>query len=242
MKTFTFLTVLCLAATFAVAGASNGYLTRTVDSLDPDARGTVKVKDAPGAGLFSIKLSKVDRTVTYGLYIEDTITDPDSPLWVRFGETRGQKKWKVNTARGDDLPLGVRSVSALAGLKLQVKDGRDTILIGVVPDASAKKARKQKAKLAPATGDVQVDSSTLRLKVRKFAAGEYDIRMEDDEGDMVNVGDLTVRPNGTGRWTLSAKKGDPLPLGALTTGELPAGEFSRGQGAERHPVRVHDPR
>ena len=68
MKTFTFLTILLLTASFAVAGVTQGYLVRPADAPDPDARGTVKVKDRNGTGLFSVKLKKIDRRATYELW------------------------------------------------------------------------------------------------------------------------------------------------------------------------------
>jgi len=214
-KSLTLLVVLALTASFAMAaGVSKEYLTRVEDGPDPDARGMVKVKDRPGAGLFTIKLKKVDRTVAYGLFIEDA---PN--VFVRFGATSKSGKWKANTAKGDALPLAVASVADLAGLRLLVKDGDgETILTGLVPDVGASgKPVKQKAGLLPPTsttahGDVKADGHSLTVRIRKVAAGRYDVLMEDDEGAMQDVGDLDVGPNGEGLWRLMAKMGDPLPF------------------------------
>jgi len=217
-KTITLLIVLALTATFAAAGgASKSYLTRVENGPDPDARGTIKVKDGSGASLFSVKLKKVDRTVAYGLLIEDP-SDPN--LFVEFGETTKARKWKVNTAKGDALPLGVTSVADLAGLRLMVTDGDgETILVGTVPDVgeTGKPAKLKDGLLppVPATtdGDVQADGNSLKLRVRNVAAGIYDVCMEDDEGRMQDVGDCEVGTNGEGLWRRTAKKGDPLPFG-----------------------------
>ncbi|MEN8149947.1 MAG: DUF4382 domain-containing protein, partial [Planctomycetota bacterium] len=215
-------TLLFLTAGIATAaGASQGYLTRPADGPDDDARGTVKVKDSPGTSLFSIKLKKVDRDVTYTLWIED------EDLWVKLGETLGRKKWKANTARGDELPLGADTAADLAGLSLQVRDGDDeVVLVGIVPDATdKKKTRKQKGKLTPPDpvpfqGDVQADDVTVRVRVRKAEAGDYDVFLEGDDEEMSDIGDLVVGSNGSGLWTICAKKGDTTPLGCDGYGDL----------------------
>jgi hypothetical protein len=223
-KTFTILTLLFLTAGIATAaGASNTYLTRPADGPDSDARGTLKVKDSPKASLFSIKLKKLDPSATFTLWLED----PEDPgVFAMFDETLGRKKWKINTARGDELPNGAKSVADLAGLGLQVRNGENVVVLeGVIPAPGTKKMKKQKGKLeAPgspsAQGDVEADGTTVRVRVRKAEKGSYDVFLEEDDESMSDVGKLAVGTNGSGQWTICAKKGDPVPVDCDGYGDL----------------------
>ncbi|MHC4861993.1 MAG: hypothetical protein ACYTDY_18080, partial [Planctomycetota bacterium] len=112
--------LLGLAAVAAAGGAEKSYLTRPQTGPDPDAKGFVKVKARPGVEKIMVRITKVDRGETFGLYIQKAENSEEFEL---FGEIRvrgrsprnskggGAGKWKANTKRGDELTLQADSVA-----------------------------------------------------------------------------------------------------------------------------------
>lgn len=154
MKKLALPLVLLAMTTIVVAGAAKHDLTPPEGAADTDASGFVKVKGHKKTGelhLFEVKIKKVDRDATYGLFLEDVA---DSGEFVKVGElvvkgkqkdpddhkAGGAGKFKVNTRRKKDntLVLGeggaqILYLAELLGRAVEVRNGDDVVLAGEIP-------------------------------------------------------------------------------------------------------------
>jgi len=232
MKTITILLiVLFLPAAVAVAGpVSKSCLTRGDGAAeDSTAKGTIKIKSDKKGGLhlFSVKIQNVDPG-DYDVFLvdaEDNETDLGD-ITVADGEDSG--KFKLNAKRGDTMP------DDPVGMTVEVRSGEDVLLTGVVPDPDAPKVKgNAKSKLdtpedppiEKADGMVQLKvgpgNQLLSVQIRKVDPGTYDVFMADGEGDLEKVGEIVVPDGeGSGKWMVNDKRGDPLPVGATSMVDL----------------------
>lgn len=217
--------LIALAVLFAATGALAGSSQKTDlrppdDALDPDAKGTVKVKVGSFGERIKVKIRKVTKGETFELWLETGRTDPAFALIGEItvsGRSKkpgyrggGSGKWKLSTKKGDALPLGASSLEDLAGRALQVRLGRDVILEGVLPDATG---RGQPDPEAPGPqgprlrilatdapfpyADVLSAIVTLdRIEIREAGDGPFETLVSFPGGrdiDLVNLQNGTVR-------------------------------------------------
>jgi hypothetical protein len=236
--------LLSMTSLATAGGGEKGYLTRPEDGPDPDAKGFIKAKDRSGVDKLMVKLTKVDRGETFGLYIQK---EEDSEEFELFGEIEvpgrsprnskggGAGKWKVNTKQGDELPLQAETAADLVGLTVEVRNEEgETVLKGAFPGVGNSKKqgkKKERAELEVPEGDdpveenadgyVQAGIEFLKVLVQNVSAGTYDVFLANDSDEMVAVGELDVAEDGgDGIWMVNTKRGDPLPFDVDSIEEL----------------------
>jgi protocatechuate 3,4-dioxygenase beta subunit len=141
------LAILLLSAAAAAGPAQRIVLEQPAAAPDDDAKGFLKLKEGNRGDLFSIRIRRVDRGTTFGLFLE---TSPGSTTFSEFGQisVRGKNRgtsrgggagrWKANERRGDALPAGAASVSELGGRRVEVRDPQGEVVLhaflpGAVP-------------------------------------------------------------------------------------------------------------
>jgi len=95
------------------------------------ASGAVKLSfsGAKATGRFDVKAKKVDKGLPFHVFIETAV---GSGTFVDAG-AMVKAKYRRDTKRGDPLPAGAKSVTGLSGRKIQVRNGAEVVLEGVIP-------------------------------------------------------------------------------------------------------------
>ena len=172
---------------------------------------------------------ETDFVVTSEVLADNVSTDGD-----------GSVKVMLRTHKGDALPLEAESLDELAGARICIRveaaenDG-DDLLVGTVPliGADYPNRVKEKQDLVPVedgvscTGRVDLRfrakdvRSELCVDVKGLAEGDdVSIRMDDGEGNLVEIGTATADGDGEARYRVRTHQGDTLPFGALTVLDL----------------------
>ena len=147
--------LLLARVTVVLGGAVKHDLTPPDGAADTDAKGFVKVKGHKKTGalhLFEVKIKKVDRDATYGVFLEEPVgSDPKE--FVQVGEmvvkgkqkdpdnhkAGGAGKFKVNTRKKNNaLVLGeggaeVTLLEELFGRSIEIRNGDEVVLAGLIP-------------------------------------------------------------------------------------------------------------
>jgi hypothetical protein len=145
----------------------------------------------------------------------------------------GEFELELETEDGDALPFGVTDVADLAGRGVQVRDASDVVLLeGVVPGVSfSLKATKAQASLTA----VIAGKGKLRLRnVPKKAQQFFELQLkkvgkgavvevfvfDPNTSSMALVQTLNANGGGNTKLKINTRKGQSLPLNALTLSEL----------------------
>lgn len=142
---FSVLAVLALTPS-AAAGKkleAKAAMVRPDDAPDDDASGEIKLRLDPDKGdqRFEVKVKDVAANVAYGLWIQDA---PDAETFTHIADLEhdhedhdddkgADVKLKLDTKKGDGLPLGVEQLSELEGLRLELRHDGELYLHGDVP-------------------------------------------------------------------------------------------------------------
>jgi hypothetical protein len=160
------LLILLVSSPALAGGALKENLVRPDGGPDADVKGFLKVKPSKGTQLFQVKIRKADRKATYGLFIQDGL---DSANYEKFGELETKKsgtgKWKANTKKGDGLPLDADGVADLAGLRVEVRNGDDEVVLFAVVPGDRPSGKPDDKPADPPGGDDAPKTDGPRLRI-----------------------------------------------------------------------------
>ena len=224
----------------AQAKADKGRTTlfRSATSVDPDVKGTVKVRSKTDDQRVVVQVRNASPASIHDLWIED---GGATMVFVAPLEGAGSYlKYKARLKKGQGtLPLGAASVAELAGRRIEVRIGAAVELTAMLPGTTPGPDVKGEADLtptafAPAGSDAKIE---LRSRPRKgderfqvdvkdlnLANGaELRLFLEDPAaaGVLTDQGVLVPHDGGDEhRFRRRAKDGDPLPFSVATTTDL----------------------
>ncbi len=231
--------LLLLASPLAAAAdvqSTRLYLTRPdAGAPDLDATGIVWVRSYDGGDRerFDIRVHKVTLQSAHELWIDD-----GEGTMVFVGSLSGgkNKKYAVDTAKGDSLPLDA-TLAELVGRRIEVQVNGEILLESAVP-AFVSNAKHEFAKEfldiaagSPnqgAQGVIRVKGHDkrglqyLHIKAKDlgFQSFNYALWVEDELGDMLEVAPIEQYGKRKGRIVRSTRAGVALPLGALYLDEI----------------------
>jgi hypothetical protein len=106
--------------------------TLTPVAAGSKASAAVKIAHSGGKSTdkFSVKAKKVDKGIPLRVWLETAV---GSGTFADAGAMLVKGKYRRDTKKGDPLPLGVTSVTHLSGRKIQVRNGSEVLLSGVIP-------------------------------------------------------------------------------------------------------------
>lgn len=209
-------------------------LVRPPAALDADAVGRIRLSsdDHKGRHRFEVTTQKVDAQLLHELYMEDGVESGILTLAGRLEvESNTELELKIDTKKGDPLPLGASTNAELAGRRLEIRSGDRVVLRGVVPDFKTHKPFKDQDELRPpkhgpnpsATGRVRIaskpskgrDRITIEARKLDFDNIRYRVFVETDGpgGELLPVGELVrLGKSSKGRFRRSTHKGESLPF------------------------------
>jgi hypothetical protein len=205
-----------------------------------DAKGRIDVRfenpDSHHAARsrLKIKVEHLGRSSHYTLWVNGT----------QFGELTtkgdGNAEFKVDTKKGDELPLGV-TLEQLAGATIEVRDDSGAVVLtGTFPSLQpehgdhVKDRNELTSTVAGAKGRVEAEfkaadahhaeESKLTIKVEHLSGDtEYTLwGTNPATGTVEQFGTLTTKSDGNAEFKVETKKGDALPFGA-TLADLAGG-------------------
>ncbi len=214
-------------------------LVRPEDPPDPDAKGTLRIREKGNGESLEVHAMKVEEGAEHRLWVEDP---DDSGLFTDVGAldgSGGSQKLKFDTKHDDVLPLGVASVDELIGRRVEVRKADAVVLQGSVPPwGLSKKPAKAKVEVSAPDGaplpdmhaklslrskaDKGQERIDLKAKQVDFDDGPFHVFVEEDvgAGTFVDAGLLEQTDAHEGRWRRDTKKGQALPDGANFVIEL----------------------
>jgi hypothetical protein len=238
-------TLLVLVAGAVAAGGGNGKkdsqisLVRPEDPPDPDAKGTLRIREKGKGQSFEVHVMKVNADHALHVWIEDPV-DSDSFTDIGTMTAGGSPKLKLDTKKGDALPLNAASIDELIGRDVQVRHEDEIVLKGFVPPWDlSKKPQKATAEIDAPEG-APAEDMHAKLSLRSKAdKGQERIDLQakkvpwDDDlhlrvfvedgvasGVFVDSGELEQTAKHAGRWRRDTKKGQDLPDGVHFVSEL----------------------
>jgi len=207
------------------------YLTRPVAGApDLDARGALVIRSYDGGDRerWDIKASKLVPGMDAQLYVEDA-----GEQMVLVGTLQGgaTKHYSLDTAKGDVMPLG-GTLADLVGREVEVRVAGVVLLHTAVPafvDTAVHESGKEFLDVAAGSpnqgcqGVVWVKAHDknglqfLRLKAKDLGwqSFDYTLWVEDDKGQMVEIGPVDQYAKRKGRFDANTRSGKPLPLGVF---------------------------
>lgn len=223
--------------------AASFRLVPSRESDDEDVKGEGHIESNPewdGIAVFAVHLDP-GRAVEWFVVSPEGVEESEG---VEEAGERGGAEWKMSTIRDGRLPFDARSVAALEGFGVEIRDAREgtLLLFGKIPPLPEPRPEPKpevrewhgRAPLRPAEGvageaSVGVESRKGEEPREVFAvavAGQvedarFTIWMGDRERDsLVEVGRLVVDGEGRGLFILNTARGDELPFGVETVFRL----------------------
>jgi hypothetical protein len=212
-------------------------LMRPSPAPDSDASGYVETRKRAKDNhqKFKVEAEHLDPAGSFAVFVEDAV---GSGVFANVGamgpESKiGEFELELETEDGDALPFGVTDVADLAGRGVQVRDASDVVLLeGVVPGVSfSLKATKAQTSLTA----VIAGKGKLRLRnVPKKAQQFFELQLkkvgkgavvevfvfDPNTSSMALVQTLNANGGGNTKLKINTRKGQSLPLNALTLSEL----------------------
>lgn len=212
-------------------------LMRPSPAPDSDASGYVETRKRAKDNhqKFKVEAEHLDPAGSFAVFVEDAV---GSGVFANVGamgpeDKVGEFELELETEDGDPLPFGVTSVNDLAGRGVQVRDATDAVLLeGVVPGVSfSLKATKAQTSLTAVTAG----KGKLRLRnVPKKAQQFFELQLkkvgkgavveifvfDPNTSTMVLAQTLNANSGGNTKLKINTRKGQSLPLNALTLSEL----------------------
>lgn len=228
-------------------GKARSPLVRPADGDDDNAKGRIDVQRRRNGSDLRVMGQRLDPDLAVDILIKRLGDDPGTPeieseVLADNTTTNGDGSVKImlRTKKGDVLPLGVESLDELAGTRICIRvetsgNNGDDLLVGTVPliGADHPKRLKERDALVPENDDVTCSGriglrfrgkdvrSELRIDVKGLAEGDaVSFRMDDGDGNLVEVGSATADADGEARYRVRTHQGDTLPFGALTVLDL----------------------
>ncbi|HKE02338.1 MAG TPA: hypothetical protein VKE69_15070 [Planctomycetota bacterium] len=206
-------------------------LARPLAAPDPDASGVAALDVKPGQQALKVTTKGLAGDAT--LFLE---TAPGSASFAEIGALVAGKL-AVVYAPGPFTALGVPFLSELAGRRAELRDAASNVVLAATLPTFSAPSVKVKVALAgaSATGTLSIEfnktlgSSKVALSTKGLdAASSFSLWLEDApaSGVFAEVGALAK-----GKLTLDTKKGDPLPLGVASIGELSGRHVQARDGA-----------
>jgi hypothetical protein len=225
-------------------------LTRPAGALDDDAHGMLRLHSQmkQGRHRLDLKVHDVDTSLAHDLFIEDAL-DPGELVFAGTLEVTGGNSvsFKVDTKKGDALPLSAQDVLAYGGCRVEIRVAGQAVLTCTVPGdhggittQSVNVPVRVKIPLLPPSvnapfpkmkGKLRMRSykkksmQRFRVQVRRapFEDRTFHIFFEQTAGggDFVEVGELKRRRKSSrGRLRLNTRRGDAMPMGVDYLSEL----------------------
>jgi hypothetical protein len=235
----------CAVGALAMGPGGNGKkdsqisLVRPEDPPDPNAKGTLRIREKGNGESFEVHVMSVNPNHALHVWLEDPI-DSDTFTDIGTMPDSGSPKLKIDTKKGDALPLGAASISDLIGRKVEIRHDDDVVLKGVVPPWDlSKHPKKATLIITPPDGAPAPDmSAKLSLRAKddkgqerielkaKHVPWDSDLHLkvfvEDGVGSgvFVDSGDVDKKGGHEGHWKRDTKQGQALPAGANFDSEL----------------------
>jgi hypothetical protein len=248
---------LMVASGFAAKGPggekkdSQVSLVRPESPPDSDAKGSLRIRSDKNRERFDIHVEKVDGSQAHEVWIEDPA---DSALFTQTSTLEGNGgslSLKLDTKKGDPLPLGAVNTEALVGRRVEIRAGGQVVLQGEVPPYGlSKKPAKAKVDISAPDGAPAPDMSgklSLRSKANKgqeridlktkhvpWNDGPFRVFVEDGVASAVFVdgGDLEQDSDTEGHFRRDTKQGQSLPGGVNFVSELAGRTIEVRNGAD----------
>jgi hypothetical protein len=214
-------------------------LVRPDDAPDDNAKGTLRIRHKGNADSFDVHIMKVTAGNEYHLWIEDPVDSETLIESYELDGDGGSQKLKLDTKKGDGLPLDALSLDELIGRRVEIRHGGNVVLLGIVPPFGLpKKPQKAKVDVDAPDGAPEPDmhgTLSLRSKANKgqeridlkakhvdFGDGPFHVFVEEDvdSDTFVAAGKLEKTDKHEGRWRRDTKKGQALPDGVFFVSEL----------------------
>jgi hypothetical protein len=213
---------------------------------DTNAKGRLMIdtKISTGRDRLTVIAQGVDKTLVYNLFVADPENEGGFSDPIALTGNGTTKTLKLDTDKGDSLPLGM-SAASLEGLEVRIVVGADPddetaiYLRGVVPALGTPKEKLKTTQDLALAGDVpdtnakgklwiQSTASNgdelLRIKVSAldFNSHEFSVWIEDESnsGTFTEAGVFTQTKPNAGMFERRTKQGDPLPVGAISGSEF----------------------
>lgn len=227
-------------------------MRRTDENGEREPRGVLVATRRSGGSSLRIEMGRLAPEARLLVYVWN---GEDLVLWDDVRTNReGGASLAGDTQEGPGLPLGAESVTALAGRRVEVRDGDGRLLLyGEIPsaasDADEEPVRERETHEDEETGaDVRVEvdirpergREQLEIVVRDLPRGGAAksprrlvvVRMEDANGAMQDVAGARVR-GGRVRVRWDSRRGDELPFGSESVRDLSGRGFELYLGGTR---------
>src|SRR5262245_4711721 len=225
------------------AGGAVGHgqisLQRPDPAPDADAQGSVELKKRGAEQEFEVDVRKLPTGAgAFSALVESGV---GTGLFASIGElalrnaSQGRFGLRLEAEGAAPAPLGVADLSELAGRRSQIADALATVYLqGVLPALASSPGLgnfNHKSALSPPAGstiaplaggfvrarfNAPQGASTFEVRTRQLPSGPtFSVWIDDGTGLFVQVGNLSK-----GTLKRETRKGDSLPLGAGSLGEL----------------------
>lgn len=211
-------------------------LMRPTPAPDADASGYVETRKRASDNhqKFKVEAEHLDPAGSFSVFVEDAV---GSGVFASAGvmgsqSSVGEFELELETEDGDALPFGVASVDDLAGRGVQVRDGSNVVYLeGMVPGVSlsqkATKAQTSLQSVVAGKGKLSMKKipkkaqQLFELNLKKLGkSAVVEVLVLDPNLGMTVVATLNANKGGNTKLKINTRKGQSLPLNALSVSEL----------------------
>ena len=246
----TLIPTICIALFCADARAAKpkqttAPLVRTATPPDADAKGRMSLREhKAGEDRFKLRAMNIDNALSYEAFVEDAVgAGTFTSVGVLTASLNEPQSASLNfDQRTGPLPLGVANVSDLAGREVQIQNGGQVYLRGMVPDfvVGKKGPAWKRGSICPTRPATPPDDNAkgmigvrtkmsenrdrFEVKVQRVPADLviFSVFVDDGVGVMTDVGAMTPSAGdpGAAKLKIDTKSGAPLPFGVFDVEDL----------------------
>jgi hypothetical protein len=213
-------------------------LVRGDDAADPNARGSIEIRDKRDDQRLRVKLRNVSPQAVFDLFMEDG--GGELEFLAQLRERGGfQYRARLRDDRGE-LPFGAVSVRELMGRRVEIRLDDELLLFGQVPDFASRRRVRAQTELAPTDFAPRRADARLKILSRPSKGDErFSVRVEDFplssgaairlfmedpevEDSLVDLGPFRDDRDEDDEFKFRrrTRKGDPLPFGVASVLDL----------------------